>query len=372
MEVAQQGETAEALVAGLQSEAAHGIGGNDIDEAEPCEVVVAGEARMVLGVDGRDVGPPRDVLLGRLVVDGDEACRGDVVRGLAGVDHLDLCEALHDVAVERLGPVVAGILHVGEGVSGHEGRQVVVGEVADAVVLAVALLDGVGVVECVEVLAADGDGRLVGGIGKEGDVVCAALQVDDALAVGRTGISVEGGAVACGQDLDVGGVAVGEDEVGLLLAVVAQVAHVRGAGAVAVHVNGVDVHRGLGDVGSLLVVQAEVEGVVLLIEPRADPVEVDELAVLVLVEDEARGEHCALEVGVEGDAGVQAGLVEAQLVVARLEEDVDEVLVVGDVEALEGRVAQGQLLRCYLIGAMVVDVAVAIFEAVLLVGQLSA
>ena len=92
------------------------------------------------------------------------------------------------------------------------------------------------------------------------------------------------------QDFDVGGMAVGKHLVLLVLAVVAQVFQGVVVYRPAVLVYAVDVHLGIGDRLALVVEQLDEEGVVLLEESRTHPVEVDELAVLMLGELEGRRE----------------------------------------------------------------------------------
>ena len=164
----------------------------------------------------------------------------------------------------------------------------------------------------------------------------------------------------------------GEHHVGLTLAVVAQILHGGVADAGAALVDGIDVDGGLADDGALVVEEVEVECVVALIEARANPVEVHQFAIFVLVEDEACREHGALEVGVEGYTRVQPRLVETQFVVAAHQQHILQVTPLAYIEALEGRVAQLQQVSLVPIFAGRVGIAHPVLQAVALVVELSA
>lgn len=215
---------------------------------------------------------------------------------------------------------------------------------ADTVVRASACLHGLGVVQGIEVLAADAYLAVLEGVGKERHVVRTAFQVHHAILIGCPGIAIDHGIIAVYENLHVGGIAEGENAVHLLLAVVAKVLHLLDARAVAVLIDGVDVYGGFADDGAFLAREAKIEGVIALIESRADPVEVDKFAVLVPSEYKTCGEHGALEVRVERHARMQTCLVEPQLVLPAHQHHVHQVVVLGHIEALEGRVAKRQLV----------------------------
>ena len=89
-----------------------------------------------------------------------------------------------------------------------------------------------------------------------------------------------------------------------------------------------------------IVAQVDEQRVVLLKQPRSQPVEVHKLAILVLVELELRGQRRDVHIIVSIDTRMQVGQPHLQLhvtllVVSRQEVNVGERMAVGHVETLE-------------------------------------
>ena len=135
---------------------------------------------------------------------------------------------------------------------------------------------------------------------------------------------------------------------GLRAAVIAVIAHKGVVGATAVGIHRLDVDGRLRDVLPATVEETDVERVVTLVQTRAYPVEVDEFAVLMLVEMETCRQLRGTEVGVEGDARMQAGFVQPKLAVFVLQEHVLQRLPFAHVETLEGLALQFQGLVLHL------------------------
>ena len=109
---------------------------------------------------------------------------------------------------------------------------------------------------------------------------------------------------------------------------------------IAVIIHAVNVHAGFADRLALLVEQLDEQRVVLLEEARANPVEVHQFAVLVFRELEGRQERRHFQLVVDVNAGVDVFHVEAQLDIALLAVDCQEIdigqrMALGDVETLE-------------------------------------
>ena len=157
-----------------------------------------------------------------------------------------------------------------------------------------------------------------------------------------------------------------EDFVSLSCFVVTDVLGTDVGGRLSVGIDGDDVTGDVLQLSGAVVPDGEVECVVLLVQARTHPVEVHELAVLVLVEVEVVRQFHVTETVVQVDACVHLGLVESQSVAVVVEDDIDEVFAFGNVETLElaGLQVECGGLRLHI--AIFVEVADGVFQYIVL------
>ena len=241
------------------------------------------------------------------------------------------------------------------------------------------------VVQASEQLAADGEVGIVD-VTHDGHHLCrAALFVDDVRQwVGGTAVFQhrrEEAVVVLGwQYLDIGRIAVGNHLMHLEAFVPSEVAHRRTAQhlvAVVVHLH--HVHACRADIVAVGLLQLHIQRVEALVKSRAYPVEVHQLTVLVFIEGETCGQGQIIVFIIRRHTSDESLQVQAQLLLPLLgrggaachQEDVGQLLVGIDIEALEVLVLQIQIVLLLLQFAIIVGVAQVILQRIVLAALLS-
>ena len=295
---------------------------DDIEQVEAHEVVIIqerGELRCPYHFC---------VLLGRFLSDGCRYVCGEelTVGCCASLGNrersLKLCIAFYNLVVEQFREVVAQVFHIGNGIGLNPSTEVNCIDGAQTVVHPLAYDDGFLVVEVHEVLAADVEAAADGSLLRS-ESHLAEVRADDALVIDHSRVFVEHRQIAVNENLDICGIAHGDNLVLLGLAVVAFVLDSRVVDAVAIMIYTLGVDGGILYLLTLLVEQRQIQGVVFLIESRSEPVEVHHLPAFVLVEVEGRGNLHVVHAVVQVNTSVQLVLVNSQfLVVATHQEHI--------------------------------------------------
>ena len=209
--------------------------------------------------------------------------------------------------------------------------------------------DSLGVVECHQVLTAQGDAVQTAIAGLKDDVGRAARLIDNAChRVSSTWIAIEDRNTALSKNLYKGWLAIGDDTMGLGTTVITIIAHKWVIGTMSISINRLNIDSGPADILPSAVEEADVEGVVMFIQASAYPVEVDQLTVFMSVKMESCRQTGGAKVWVKGDSRMQTGLVEPQLAVTILQKHILQRLTFVHIEALEGLALQLQGLALHL------------------------